>query len=420
MAAFLKPVPVKPKLRFNFMVVIMKKKMKGMKKLILLFSLLIIGVPNIFAQSIEAVLNQVEENNTTLAALRKKTDAEKIGNKTGIYPDNPEFEFHYLWGTPSAIGNRQDLSISQTFDFPTAYIYKNEISEINNNQAELEYIKQKKTVLLETRLVLYDLIYLNALIEELSTRNQHAKTIADSYNARFDAGDANILELNKAKINLLNIDKELETARVERMASLSTLKTLNGGEFINFTKSSFAPGTLPGSFEQWYSLAENNNPILNWLREEIEKSNQQIKLERAMSLPKLKGGYMSEKVMDEQFRGVALELTIPLWQDKNKVKYAKAKNEAAESELFNTKLRFYNHLEMLYIKATGLQKTVIEYRSELQQLDHTDLLVKALNAGEISLIDYIMELTIFYNGMNKILELERELNKTVAQLNQFS
>jgi outer membrane protein TolC len=389
-----------------------------MKHITILFIIILFSA-GLHAQTIESVLEQVEQNNTTLAALRKQTDAEKIGNKTGIFPDNPEAEFHYLWGTPSAIGNRQDFNISQSIDFPTAYGYKSEISDISNQQAELQYIKNQKEILLETKLLLYDLIYLNTLKSELTKRAEHASTIANSYNARFEAGDANILEFNKAKINLLNAEKELEAVEVERLALLSELKGLNGGTFINFTDSTFSPANLPANFEQWYAVAEENNPVLSWLQQEIEKSSKQVKLERALSLPKFKGGYMSEKVMDEQFRGIAFGLSIPLWQDKNKVKYAKAKKEAVESEVFNTRLQFYNRLQTLYARAAGLQRNVIDYRTELEPLDHSNLLLKALDAGEITLIDYIMELTIYYESVNKLLELERDMKKSVARLNRY-
>jgi len=390
-----------------------------MKQIIIIIFIVILFAAGVRAQTIETVLELVEQNNTTLAALRKQTDAEKIGNNTGIYLENPEAEFHYLWGTPSAIGNRQDFSISQSFDFPTAYSYKNQISEISNVQAELQYVKQQKEIMLETKLLLYDLIYLNALNSELTKRAEHASTIANSYNARFEAGDANILEYNKSKINLLNAEKKIEAVEVERVALLSELKGLNGGEFINFTDSTFSPANLPANFEQWYAVAGENNPVLNWLKQEIEKSSKQVKLEKALSLPKFKGGYMSEKVMNEKFRGIAFGLSIPLWQDKNKVKYAKAKKEAVESEVFNTQLQFYNRLQTLYAQAAGLQKNVSDYRAELEPLDHSDLLLKALDAGEITLIDYIMELTIYYESMNKLLELERDMKKSVARLKQY-
>ena len=74
---------------------------------------------SLFSQnSIDSVLLQIERNNTTLSALQKRIEVDKIGNKTGIYIQNPEVEFGYLWGNPSEMGNRTDFSISQSFDFP--------------------------------------------------------------------------------------------------------------------------------------------------------------------------------------------------------------------------------------------------------------------------------------------------------------
>jgi hypothetical protein len=69
--------------------------------------------------SITTVLKAIEDNNTTLKALKETAEAQKLENKTGIYLSGPEIGFNYLWGNPSAIGNRNDLNITQTFDFPT-------------------------------------------------------------------------------------------------------------------------------------------------------------------------------------------------------------------------------------------------------------------------------------------------------------
>ena len=43
------------------------------------------------------VLQQIEQNSTTLNALKEQLEAQKIGNKTGLTPANPEVEFGYLW-----------------------------------------------------------------------------------------------------------------------------------------------------------------------------------------------------------------------------------------------------------------------------------------------------------------------------------
>lgn len=375
---------------------------------------------NLWAQNpIDKILNQIEKNNTTLSALRKSVDAEKIGNKTGIYLSNPEVEFAYLWGSPTVIGNQTNISIKQSFDFPTAYKFKNKISDIKNEQAELEYIKQQKELFLQTKNICFDLIYSNALKAELSKRLNHAESIANAYQKKLDIGEANILEYNKAQLNLLNLQKEMESLEIERTVFLSQLKGLNGGLSIDLTTAEFESLELAPDFEQWYSTAEKSNPILNWLKQELSLNQTQEQLNKAQALPKIQAGYMSEALSTEQFRGVVVGLTLPLWENKNKVKYAQAQTLAIESIEADRKLQFYIHLNTLHTKVYSLQKNLEEYRSLLLAFDSSELLMKALDQGEISLIDYMLELSIYYESVNTLLEMERYLNKTYAELNQF-
>ncbi|HNT41764.1 MAG TPA: transporter, partial [Tenuifilaceae bacterium] len=70
-----------------------------MRRISLIISNLLLFVAIANAQvSIEKILGEVERNNTTLVALRQKMEAEKIGSRTGLYPQNPSFEYSYQWG----------------------------------------------------------------------------------------------------------------------------------------------------------------------------------------------------------------------------------------------------------------------------------------------------------------------------------
>ncbi|MGC3977824.1 MAG: hypothetical protein QM751_06045 [Paludibacteraceae bacterium] len=57
----------------------------------------------------------VEQKNTTLKALRETLNAQKVLNQTGIFLENPEVEFNYLWGKPGVIGNRLQIFLEATF-----------------------------------------------------------------------------------------------------------------------------------------------------------------------------------------------------------------------------------------------------------------------------------------------------------------
>jgi len=389
-----------------------------MKNLITTVIIIALG-STLFAQNnIENVLVEIEKNNTTLSALKEKADANKLGNKTGIYMQNPEVEFNYLW-SDAITGNRTDFSIKQAFDFPTAYKYKNQISDIKNEQVELEYQKQGKELLLESRLICYDLIYTNALQVELSKRLSHAEKIAASYKAKLDAGETNILEYNKAQLNLLNLSKELESLNVTKEALQGELTRLNGGTPVILSDSEFHVSEIPLDFEQWYVQAEQSNPLFNWLKKEIELSQKQVSLNKSMSLPKLQAGYMSESVVGQDFKGVTVGLSIPLWENKNTVKYSKANTLAIENAAHDNKVQLYNHLKVLHAKAIGLKKNLSDYKENLKLFNNSELVAKALDKGEISLIEYMLELSIYYESVNNLLLSEMEMIKTVAELNKY-
>lgn len=391
-----------------------------MKHKLISFIYIFVSCQVVFSQnSIENVLLEVEKNNTMLVAMLKKNNADKIGNKIGNSLNNPELGFNYLKSNPSSIGNRTDLSIVQTFDFPSSYIYKKQISDIMNEQVDIEYQKILKDLRLQTRMLCLDLIYYNALKTELEKRLNHAEDIAHSFKAKFDVGETNILEYNKSQLNLLNIKKDIESIEIERASLLSKLANLNGGISIEFNENQYLATEIPTDFEQLYSNSMQNNPNLNWINKEITISQKQAKLNTAMSLPKIQAGYMSEKVIGEQFQGVTLGVSIPLWENRKTVKYAKANYLALESIAADNKLQFKNELETLHKKAISLQKSVNEYRQSFISIDNTEFLKKSLDNGEISLIDYMLELSIYYESISNLLEMERELYKTIATLNQY-
>ncbi|MCF8362448.1 MAG: TolC family protein [Prolixibacteraceae bacterium] len=378
------------------------------------------SVSTAFSQiNIESVLAKIEKNNTTLAAYRKNADADKMGNKTGLLPDNPEVGFHFLWGSPDHIGERTDLSLTQSFDFPTAYLYKSQLSDLKNEQVEMKYKKQRFDILLRAKIICYEIIYLNAMHSEYQKRLNNDTKIANAFKKKMDAGEASILEHNKAQVSLLNTEKQLEQINIERNAALQQLASLNAGEKIRFSDNVFGADILEPDFEKWYARAAQKNPMLSWLKQEIEISTKEKQLQVAQNLPKINAGFMSEKVADQQFQGVTLGVSIPLWQNKNTVKHAKLKTEAVNSLQADAKVQFYNEMKTLHGKATALQRSITDFKQRISDNNILELLKKAMQKGEISISEYYYELMVFYDNREELLNMEKELNVTLAKLYKY-
>ena len=387
-----------------------------MKKIILsiivLFSVLSVSGQDVYS----SVLEQIEQNSTTLEALKEQMEAQKLGNKTGINPANPEVEFGYLWGSPSAIGNRKDINIRQTFDFPTVYAQRSRLSDLQNNSAEYQYKSQRMELLLSAKTFCIELVYYNALGKLYERQLDNAKQIAEAYERMKQTGDANQLEYNKAVLNYTNMDNEVKRINLECKRLLSELSRLNGGNPIVFDRAVYETAVLPADFENWYAQAEAENPALSYLKSQVEIDNRQVKLSRASSLPKFSVGYMGEFVAGQKFQGATIGMSIPLWENKNKVKQAKATVKASERIVEDARMQYYNRLKNLYVQVSGLQNNVRQYNSVFEQNDNGDLLFKAYRNGEISLLNYLLEMEYYFVAYNKRLQAERDLELALAEL----
>lgn len=381
--------------------------------------MLLLGVGHSVAQDIDAVLSAVNQNNTGLVAARKLTDAQQIGYHTSLYPQNPEVEFNYLWGNPAVIGNRTDISATQTFDFPTAYYFRGKIADTRGEQAELEYLKQRNTILLQARMLYVELVSTNILAAELQRRLSHAQSLALAWKAKFALNECSILEYNKAQMNQLTYEKQSGLLELNRLSLQSELNALNGGQAITVTDTVYPPVIISADFEQWYSQAEQKSPMLQWLKKEVELSRIQIKLNTASSLPKLSTGYLSERVAGESFQGLMVGISIPLWENRNTVRYAKAYAVAAESAEADQRLVFYNQLKAQHALVLGLQKQVVDYSTTMNAYNNADLLRKSFDGGELSLIEYLLELSLYYENFSAYFSAEKEMQLQLALLQQY-
>ncbi len=391
-----------------------------MKRIILIIISSVFIVLTVNAQDLFShILGSIENNNTTLKAYREKANADKIGNRTGINMDNPEVEFGYSWGSPKDTGNKTDWAVKQSFDFPTAYRYKSQLATGKNSQVDLAYDQQRRKILQQARLFCIDLAYQNKLNKELVSRLGHARELAEAYQKRFDRGDIDILELNKTKLSLLTAEKALQMNEVEINTLKSELQRLNGGQAITTVLNDYSLYTFPISFPDWFERVKENNPSLKMGEQEIMLSRKQEQLTKALNLPKITAGYGRESILGTVQQGVTVGVSIPLWQGRNTVKYQKAQTLALQMQQEDFKLQFRNILKNQYDKAFKLSSLLKEYQTVMSITNNQELLKKALDKGQLSLINYLLELSVYYETMDKYLETEKDFQLSIVELQQW-
>lgn len=387
-----------------------------MKRVIFMI-ILALMIPGLGAQDIyERVLADIETNSLTLITLREQLEADKLEINSGRFLSNPEVEFGYLWGKPSSIGNRMNYSIAQSIDFPLVYARKSSIARQQEANAELGYREERAIVLLEARENLVELLYINAMAAEYSYRIANAEAVADMFRKRMDSGASTVQEYNKANINLATVRREASNNEFEREAVLSRLKALNGGVDVIFDDSLFVGSELPASFNDWFVEMETNNPRLLRAKGVAEVAESVVKLQKANSMPKFSARYMSENVVGQTHQGVTLGISVPMWENKNRVKSAVTRANASKLAAEDTGISLYNSLKSVYDKAKGLTELTESYRSALERGDNRKLLENALEKGEISLLDYLVEIGFYYDAVDNLLETEKDRELAISYL----
>ncbi|MCU4165170.1 TolC family protein [Carboxylicivirga caseinilyticus] len=369
--------------------------------------------------TIEEVLANIENNNKTLQVLRAEADVVKMQNKVGLNPSNPEVQYTYQWGKNESMGTRSELSIIQTLDFPTAYLYRGQMANALINKADIDYKIAFNEVMLNAVELCYRAFYGKMLIDEYQKRLDHAESIAEVYRYKLETGDVNIIESNKAQLNLLNAKNNLVVLKADQQAVIEKLTGINGGLPIDITQLLIVHATLPEDFDTWFTNMKEVMPEMISLQKGVEANRKKEQLNRALSLPKLSGGYSSEKGLTDSFKGINMGISIPLWENKNTVKQVQLKIVSLENQMEDLQLQAYHGLKSLYNKAESLKSTIDDYQQVLDKLHSNELLKIALDAGEISVLDFIVEQSIYYEAIENFVSVQLQYDTTMARLNYF-
>ncbi len=139
-----------------------------------------------------------------------------------------------------------------------------------------------------------------------------------------------------------------------------------------------------------------------------------------MGLPSFELGYrMNPSSGGERFNGFLVGISIPLFSNRNNVKQAKAQNLYTDLQLESTMTAVENELLQLYNQSVALKTSIDEYGEVLESQNNLALLNKAIQAGQISMIEYFVDVTTLYQSMQNHMQLQNEYQKVMAQLYKF-
>lgn len=390
-----------------------------MKKLTLYIISCFFSGAIIAQNNVDSVVKEVEKNNKSIQSNKKYWKGKQAEFKTGLTPYDPQVEYDYLFGSPAGAGNQKDFSITQRLDFPTAYKRKKELSNHQVAQTTLQQQVYRQDILLEAKLLTLQVIYLNKKSAELNRRLINTQKLVQDYQKKLDKGDVIILDVNKAKLQLLNIKNETALNENEKQILLTKISELNGGIPIAINDTIYPFVSITPDFEILDSTIEANDPIIKVYEQEKKIIQQQISVQKAMNLPKIETGYHSQGILGQSYRGIHAGITIPLWENKNKLKATKANLEYASSSAETHRVEHRLENKQYYDQLDVRLKMMQEYKDLLSTLNNATLLNKALMLAQITIIQYFYDESFYFTAYDKFLQAEWEYQQAVARLYKY-
>lgn len=387
-------------------------------KLLIVCLAVAMSVPGFAQENAGTVLSQIEKNNTALQALRKRTEADQYGYKAERALDAPEVGFNYLWSSPADVGTRKDISVTQSIDVAALAGARGKLADSRTELSDIQYNIERQKILLEAKQLYIRIVYCNAVNAELSSRIARSEQIEAAYRDMQARGETDMIEVNKAHLAYLSQKNALSRNMVERESLLSELQGLNGGEPVEVNASVISTDeVLPADFGAWYAEASQQIPELAYMKKNVDVNVAEARTAKMANYPSLTAGYMAELVKGSNFRGLTLGLSIPIWSVRSKVRRANASCEAAKLEERDAVTKTYNSFKALYDRAKGLQEISAELSSSLAVSTEAMALTEhKLKAGDISLIDNIMELSLYYSLADEVLATSCDYALALAEL----
>ncbi len=366
-------------------------------------------------ESIDSVLAAVERNNLELRALQQNNEASRleIQSQNNLQQDlsvsySPFFSRGYD-GVSSS-----ELVVSMGFDFPSQYVSRGKSGKLQNQVLDMQYALQRRDILLQAQLLCLDLVRLNQEKELLDTRMANADELLALMEKRFSEGGANVIEVNKVKMERMNVRTLAAQNEAARQNTLQTLRAMNGNIPVELLAAEYPAAAEVVNYDEFYAEVMATDAGILSAEASVDAAAQEIKVNKQNWLPKFEVGYRRNTAMTEASHGFLVGASLPIFSSRNKTKIAEARHTAAQSELENARLQAETQLQSRYNELQQIRSAVQTYDVPLMH-STLDALKSAVLAGQMSVIDYYVEADNVYGNLSTYLSLENQYRKLLAE-----
>ena len=374
--------------------------------------------------TIQQATDQAIKSNLRIRSASLEVESQKQLKKTGF--DLPKTNVSLLYGQYNSYARRDNnFTITQSIPFTTlgshAALNRSLIasSELKKTATESELIYQVKQVY-------YLLAFTKARQILLLQQDSIYEGFLKSAKLRYQTGEANLLEQTTAETQR----NEVKNLLVQNNAAINILRTqlktlLNSSDLPEIAEATL-PELVFDDVADTTALAAN--PLLAYMRQQVDVAKRQKKVENARFAPDLLLGYFNETLIDvpnlengalatagDRFTGFQVGLSLPLWfvPHQGRSQAAEYSKQAAQANYQNEKLLLEGQLQQAAQQYAKSKSSLNYYRESA--LPNADLILKqvqtALRSGNIGYAEYLL-------GVRNAISIKEGFLQTLNDYNQ--
>ena len=387
-----------------------------MKKIFLTVALFC-GLAGLHAQtgSIERVLKSIEQNNRELQAGEQNTRAEKLDVRNENNLEDPSVSYSRKFGEQDGVSPEIEFEVTQGIDFPTLYAQRRQYGKLQGRALDLQQAVLRRDILLRAKELCLDLIRLNQLKALYGQRLKNAEELNALFDERFEKGDVNILEVNKVKMELMNLRATVAENDAAYRTALQNLLAMNGNMPLTFSSDTYPDVQELKDYSALYDEVMLTDAGLLAADADAQAAQEELKVNRQSWLPKIEVGYRRNTSLDEKSNGFLIGGSLPIFSNRKKGKIARAQALSARLRLDNARLQAEAQTQSLFNEMQQLREAMKAYDVVLMHKT-LRLLQDAVRAGQLSIIDFYVEADNVYKNLQAYMEVENRYQKLMAEI----
>ncbi len=399
--------------------------------------IIVLMTPNAYADTgiatFDSLVSEVLEKNPELKLYEAEIATAKGARKTAGQLANPEVSGSLgqkrVWDSEDTLtgkGKTEDISATQTFEWPGRIGLRKAIADRDIELAELGLEQFRVTLALRTKIAVYD---------SLATREKATATrdVADHFSAlrevlvqRGQAGLTPQLETRVIEAMELNMQRKASQASLAAQGALLNLNQLRGAS--PDAKLSLVPlnilfHPLKKDQAELIDLAKANDFSVRNRKIELIRQNSQVGLAENERLPAVSVGpsFSQERAGDrERVIAAVVSVPLPLWHlNQGNIDSARAERTKAETT-FNISER---EAERMVIETIAVYKTKLSEMAKWQpdSIQHfkeaAELADRHYRLGAVPVSTYIELQTQYLETIEGLQDTKKEALEAANQLN---